>query len=318
MSRSEWIPVCCVLLIICSTGNTLPADPLPASLVSASAMFGEAEATDWDESGRVGFMPCPTPGTLFRWSSHPHVTGGPQLNAPLETDRPDFTEASVTVGRDVAQIEFGYTYTRDQDSETREQSFGEPLLRYGILANWLELRMAAFPVRSQTGTGSGTSTESGFEDLYFGMKIGLTPQAGWLPEMAVMPQINVPSGNDALSSSGIGPGACWIYGWELSDEWSTAGQTQWNRAFEDAGDSYLEISQAWVVSRALSDELGAYLEWYALWPSGALDVRAEHYINGGFTFLCSNDIQLDIRAGTGLTDASDDWFVGTGLSVRFR
>jgi hypothetical protein len=39
---------------------------------------------------------------------------------------------------------------------------------------------------------------------------------------------------------------------------------------------------------------------------------------GGFTFLVSDNIQWDIRGGVGLNDEADDYFVGTGLSVRFR
>ena len=85
---------------------------------------------------------CCTPdwreaGTLFRWSSNPNITGGPDLDEPLVTDRPDFTEASSTVGRGVAQIEFGYTYNYDSTAGQTERvsSWGEPLLRYGIIAN---------------------------------------------------------------------------------------------------------------------------------------------------------------------------------------
>mgnify|MGYP003734665153 CR=1 FL=1 len=40
--------------------------------------------------------------------------------------------------------------------------------------------------------------------------------------------------------------------------------------------------------------------------------------NGGVTYLFSNDVQFDIRAGYGLNDESDDVFIGSGLSVRFR
>ena len=37
-------------------------------------------------------------------SRHQGSSGGPDLNAPLVTDRPDFTEASSTVGRGIAQL----------------------------------------------------------------------------------------------------------------------------------------------------------------------------------------------------------------------
>jgi len=34
--------------------------------------------------------------------------------------------------------------------------------------------------------------------------------------------------------------------------------------------------------------------------------------------LISDDVQWDIQPGTGLNDAADDFFVGTGLAIRFR
>ena len=52
----------------------------------------------------------------MQWSYGTSFSGGPDLDEPLVTDRPDFTEASSTVGRGVAQLEFGYTYTYNDDA----------------------------------------------------------------------------------------------------------------------------------------------------------------------------------------------------------
>jgi hypothetical protein len=269
--------------------------------------------------------PCCPPswrdaGTLFRWSFS-NETGGPDLDAPLVTDRPDFTEASSTVGRRVAQLEFGYTYTYDSaDGVTiRSNSYGEPLLRYGILANWLELRVAVFPVDQRTKSMGRSNTTGGTEDLYLGFKIGLTPQDGWLPEMAIIPQMTVPSGSRAFTNDEVLPGANWIYGWEINDWLSTAGSTQINRAVDEGtGRSYSEVAQSWTFAFTLTEKLGLYTEWFALFPHSADTAAVEHYFNFGFTWLISNDIQWDIRYGRGLNGAADDYFVGTGLSVRFR
>ena len=46
-------------------------------------------------------------------------------------------------------------------------------------------------------------------------------------------------------------------------------------------------------------------------------VLAAATFNGGFTYKFSPNLQYDIRAGVGLNDHSDDYFVGTGLSVRY-
>ena len=264
---------------------------------------------------------CCSEGTLFRWSCCPDVTGGPDLDEPLVTDRPDFTEASSTVGLGVTQIEFGYTYTYNNDAgeSVRSQSFGEPLLRYGILANWLELRLGLFPVQERTRTAGASDTTSGTEDLYTGFKIGLTPQCGILPEMALIPQMTVPTGSNAYTADEVLPGVNWIYGWEVNAFISTAGSTQFNRAIDDGtGNAYTEWAQSWTVAYSLSDDVGAYTEWYALFPHSADTADVEHYFNGGFTYLVNNDVQFDVRAGSGLNGAADDFFVGTGLSIRFH
>lgn len=256
-------------------------------------------------------------GTLLQWSYAASFSGGPALDEPLVTDRPDFTEASSTVGRGVAQLEVGYTFIYDDDAaeSTKTHSYPEPLLRAGILADWLELRVGWNYANEETGLISS----SGAEDLYLGFKIGLTPQEGILPEMALIPQMNVPTGSSSRSDGEVLPGLNWIYGWEINDCISTAGSTQLNRTIDDGtGAAYTEWAQSWTIGYSLADRIGAYTEWFSLIPHSADTVQHEHYFNGGLTVLLSNDVQWDIRAGTGLNSNADDFFAGTGLSIRFR
>ncbi len=286
--------------------------PVLSFLMMASVSSLVAEERLWTDD-------CYTcgPGTLMQWSAGNSFSGGPDLDAPLVTDRPDFTEASSTVGRGVAQLEFGYTYSHDNDGTNRTigHSVGEPLLRYGVFADWLELRVAWNYADEQV---NGVSS-SGSEDLYLGFKIGLTPQEGILPEMAIIPQMTVPTGANAFSADEVLGGVNWIYAWEVSDCVSTGGSTQFNRALDEATtNAFTEWAQSWTVAYTLSDEFGAYTEWFALFPHSADTARPEHYFNGGFTYLLSDDIQWDIRAGKGLNGTADDYFVGTGLSLRYR
>lgn len=255
-----------------------------------------------------------SPGTLFQWTGGTGEEGGPNLDEPLVTDRPDFTEASSTVGRGVAQLEMGYTYVSDDGGDSHAHSYPETLLRVGLLADWLEARIA---YNHGTVNTSGVSV-TGSEDLYVGAKIGLTPQDGFFPEMALMPQASLPTGSDGLSDEEILPGVNWLYGWDLCDTISTGGSSQFNKTIDDSGDSYVEFAQSWTIGYSLTDRLGAYTEWFAFFPSGAVDAKPEHYFDGGFTYRICDDIQWDIRGGVGANDAADDYFVGTGLSIRFR
>ncbi len=274
-----------------------------------------------DEEKSYGPCACKPRGTLFQWSYGTSFGGGPPgPDEGLVSDRPDFTEASTTVGRGVLQLEMGYTYLRD-DSETEQikhHSYPETLLRVGVLADWLELRVAwNFAQENAAAAGGQLSRIHGSEDLYLGLKLGLTPQEGILPEMALMPQMTVPTGPEDLTAGETLPGLNWLYGWDISDFLSTGGSSQVNMSIDPvSGGKYVEYAQSWTVGYSLTEKLGAYTEWFALFPSGAETVKPVYYFDGGFTYQFTNNLQWDIRGGVGLNDEADDFFVGSGFVIR--
>lgn len=255
------------------------------------------------------------PGVLFNWPGQRDgkIEG---LDEGIVTDRPDFTEASSVVGRGVLQIESGYTYSRARASNNSLQSnsYPETLFRYGFLADWLELR---FYPNFAADEANGIR-RSGAQDLYLGMKIGLTAQDGILPEMALTPQMTVPTGSDEFTSDRTLAGANWLYGWNVTERLGIGGSTQFNRRFDDSVGEYSEGATSLTANYAITERLGHYSEWFALIPINTSAVPDEHYFDGGFTYGLSNDVQWDIRGGVGLNDDADDYFVGTGLSVRFQ
>ncbi len=263
------------------------------------------------------FSPCC--GTLFQWSSGSGCSGGPQLDKPLQTDRPNFTSTSVTVGKGVTQIESGYTYLDDKSGgrQVSYQSFGEFLLRRGILADWLEVRIAFSPLQQSIAIGSFQNTTAGSDDLYTALQLALTPQKGLLPEMAMLVQMSLPTGSPAFNANQIEPGLNLVYAWELNDFISIAASTQGNRSIDDTGRSYLEIAQSFNISYTLTEQLGTFTEWFVLIPSGANTAQTEHYFDAGFTYLINNNLQFDISAGVGLNEAAINYFVGAGVSIRF-
>ncbi|MCI0357554.1 MAG: transporter [Planctomycetaceae bacterium] len=284
-----------------------------ALLACLSAISRAAEPDDW-------LCACEAPGTLFRWSYGDTTGGPPGPDEPLASDRPDFTEASSTVGRGVIQLEMGYTYTADDDgpSHSHSSSYPELLARFGLLAEWFEFRVGFNygSFFSQPGPLIEPNEFSGSEDLYLGIKLMLTPQEGILPEMSIMPQWTVPTGHSQLTSDMVLPGVSWLYGWDINDFLSTAGSTQVNKAVDDLDEIYHEFAQSWTFGYSFTDYWGGYTEWFVLVPSGSDIARTQHYFNGGFIFPVTNDLQFDVRAGVGLSDASDDYFASVGMVVR--
>ena len=280
-------------------------------LLSATLIWAESQAA---RSCRADA------GTLFRWSYNDPGDGGPNLEEPIVTDRPDFTESSVTVGRGVVQLESGYTYFFDDDGTTslRAHTAPEALLRVGVLADWFELRLGYTWLEESTSTvGVGRTTINGSDDLYLGVKFALTGQAGILPEMALVPQMRVPSGSSDITAGETLPGVNWLYGWDVTEIISMGGQTQVNRRLDDeTGEPYSEFSQSWTINYSLADRLGGYTEWFCLAPDGADTNHNENYFDGGLTYKLTDNVQLDARAGVGLNAAATDLFTGVGLSIR--
>lgn len=235
----------------------------------------------------------------------------------IVTDRPDFTEASTTVGKGRIQLESGYTYSRNRDQDVRNQhTFPEALFRIGMFADWFEWRIAPNYNSSQFTTSSA----NGLEDLYVGIKLALTEQKSFLPETALILQATVPTGADELTAHKTLPGINYLFGWDVvPDKWTLGGSIQANATVNGAGDSYIEVAQSLTVGYSWTEKLGSYTEVYGIEPCGAREsgIAPVYYVNGGFTYKFTSNFQYDIRAGLGLNKHSDDFFVGTGFAVRY-
>jgi hypothetical protein len=235
----------------------------------------------------------------------------------IATDRPDFTEASSTVGKGRIQLETGYTYSRNRQQDIRNQhSYPEALLRIGMFADWFELRLGQNYSRTQLTT----SSTNGFEDFYLGTKLALTEQKEFLPESALILQTTLPTGPADLTANKTLPGINYLFGWDIIPDLVTAGgSVQANAAVTDSGASYLEVAQSFTVGYSFTKKLASYVEVFGIEPHGAREagVGPEYYFNGGFTYKFTSNFQYDIRAGVGLNKFSDDFFVGTGCAFRY-
>src|SRR3954453_22803662 len=261
------------------------------------------------------------PSTLLHWGTgRESDEGGSDLDKPLEADRPDFTESPKTVGKGVVQLEAGYTFTYDNEAgvRTANHSFPETLLRVGVLADWLELRADWNYEIERTRTAGVKQTASGADDLILGVKLALTPQACMLPETGVIFEMSVPTGGDDFTADRVLPGVNYCVSWDLNKDWSLSGSTIFEGAVDQATtDTYTQFAQSLSRERTWSEQLRSYTELYVLAPIGADTQRPQYYFNGGFLVFLNKDVQWDIRAGVGLNDAADDFFVGSGLAMRY-
>jgi hypothetical protein len=239
------------------------------------------------------------------------------LKDPIEPDRPDFTNGPGLTAPRHLQIEGGYTFART--GPEKASSLGELLLRYALDDRW-EARLG---LNSYDWIDTGVPGErriSGFEDPFVEVKVRLNDaeaehRSPGVPAMGLLLQTTVPVGARALTGDVWQPAATLAFGWELSADWSLDG----NLGYAYAADGDRRFSQTFASLSAgvsISDRLGGFLEGYVLSRESA-DGSATHYADAGLTWLLSNDLALDIRAGAGLDRPRPNWFAGLGASVRF-
>lgn len=254
---------------------------------------------------------------LFLWPDQSPSDAKLNLNDPIVTDRPDFTEASSTVGEGVFQAEMGYTYYYDGAASPHESShvYPELLLRAGVFADWLELRLGQTLVTLDEPGSSST----GFADMYLGAKLGIIPQYGLLPELSIVPQFTIPTGAADQRADSVLYGVNFLYAWSILSDSYIGASTQFNQRKGDEGsDIYTSFAQALVTGTRWDSHWGSYVEWFALFADSAVGGEDAHYANGGITYLLSKDLQLDVRIGTRLQDRfAEEIFTGVGLSVRY-
>ena len=82
-------------------------------------------------------------------------------------------------------------------------------------------------------------------------------------------------------------------------------------------DSFQRYHQSLVAFYTVGDRTTLFYEWYVLMFTGAPDNRPLHFMDGGVLYRLTPNIQVDLRAGFGLTGRPDDFFTGAGLSFRF-
>jgi len=302
MATRKWTQLACLVSIACLLSQPLawaeePWLPLTGILADTSGQ----DVLDFD--GPVARGP---------YDESPY-------DEPLVTDRPDFTEASSTVGLGVTQIEMGYTFVYNDDDATGDKTHThtapEILLRYGFLDN-VELRVIwTYGWEEMEVSGVRSATDGG-SDLSIGLKIDLFEQCCWRPEQAVIISTASDSGATNFSSNTFTAGVTYSYSWELANEWALGANTGFFTDREGS-DDFIVWLQSISLGVPIDDCWGFYVEYFGLYETHKAPAVDQHFMNVGLTYLLTNNLQLDLRAGMGLNADAEDFFAGTGVSVRF-
>ncbi|XZE35772.1 transporter [Pirellulaceae bacterium SH501] len=260
---------------------------------------------------------------LFDWR-----VGDPNWQSPakesdrLITDRPHVSEATATVGKGRIQLETGYTFFLDRNAgiETTRHSWPEPLLRWGLFADWFELRLGTNYLQETQSTLLRRSRLSGMDDMLIASKIALVKQRGLLPDFTIFPQLRIPTGDRDWTGDKTLPGVNFAYSWAVTPLIEIECNTVFNRKRADDGvNIYTEQLQTINVEYDLSERWLGFTEFlfYQPWANDPI-VAPTNYFHTGLQYFITPDLQFDIHSAVGLNRAAENLaFTGCGLCVRW-
>ncbi len=233
----------------------------------------------------------------------------------LVTDRPDQTESSTVVPLHSLQIETGFVMENSESDfiKLKSYAFNTTLLRYGLLANF-ELRLGLEYLGDKTKY-ENTKTDysiSGFSPIYAGFKIKVANEETWKPEIAFLGGLVLPfTAGEDYKPEYSAANLRFAFSHTLSEQFSIG----YNLGAEWDGETAIPAYfYSFVISHALTDKLGLFLESYGTIPE---EGNAEHMLDIGFTYLIGANFQFDISGGIGINDYAIDNFISMGLTYRY-
>lgn len=244
----------------------------------------------------------------------------------IETERHDFTQSAITVGRGVVQIESGYSffYKDAHDEIEKSHTFPEMLLRVGLSED-IEFRVRwnyAWQFIDEHDDLAGA------EDIRYSLKLQLSRESccHCRPTSALEIRGSAPTGGEAFSTDSVEFSFDYIYQWALMEGVTLAGSTGYaTNGFGDFGfvpeepalANFDVLTQSAVLGVELSESNTMYLEWFGVFSDGLDDEFTISVANIGIDHYVTPNLVVDVRAGVGLSEDADDFFAGVGGGYRF-
>lgn len=232
---------------------------------------------------------------------------------PISTDRPGASNGSSLVSRGLLQYEVGGSYTSFEEMGLRSQTYEyhNSLFRYGVLEN-VELRLA-FNFQevwfSQNEQDLDT-IRSGFSPLALGAKIKIIDEKGAIPKVTFIGNVVLPF----TASSDYKPETTTAnFVFAMTNTLSEKSSLTYNLGAQWGGDTseavyVYTLNYGYSISKAL----GLFAELYGNFPENS---KSNHLWDAGIVYLVSNNVQLDLSAGTSIT-TGQDIFAALGASIR--
>ena len=228
-----------------------------------------------------------------------------QKAEPIQADRPDQTETPSLVPKGMFQLEAGFSYQKNNANST-SLALPSALWKYGVNENF-ELRLITeFVVDKEYETKT-----SGINSILIGCKIKISEEKGIFPKTSFIGHLSLPNAaSTSYKTDFYAPEFRFVMQHALSDRLSLSYNlgSEWDGVTPEATFIYTLTT-----GFAVTEKIGSYLELFGFAPQKQ---TANHTLDGGITYLITNDFMLDLSSGVGLTELAPDYYCAFGFSFR--
>jgi hypothetical protein len=248
------------------------------------------------------------------------VAGAASGEDQIVTDRPDFVESSLTVGKGRFQIETSVAGEHNRDGTLHETTLNTPtLLRLGV-ADTFELRLETdgyTRFRSEDTSAPPPQTIYGMADSALGVKWHMQDGEGVRPSIGWLVHADLPSGSQSLRGHGIRPSLRASLEWELPKESSLGIMTGVIYDSRDDGHRYTAGIVGVTFGHNWTEQFRSFVEVAA--PQLARPANGGNVVtyDFGVAYLITPKVQIDAAMFIGANDHTPDVAWTIGLSAKF-
>ncbi|WP_394773081.1 transporter [Flavobacterium sp.] len=224
----------------------------------------------------------------------------------IQTDRPNETENPSTITPKRLQVESGFSFEKEDD----EKTFNVPeiVFRYGIFKN-AEIRVET---ALKTFDKENEDNKFGIEPVKIGAKYHILDHKGKaIPDVSLLARVSIPwMADNAYQEEKYSPeirllaqntlSKTWRLGYNLGVKWLP----------ENLQPEYIYTLSA---DHSLSKKFKVFVEAYGFTEAHH---HADNSADAGVLFLVTQNLQLDLMAGTGIMHSPSKKFAEIGVSFR--
>lgn len=228
-----------------------------------------------------------------------------QTKEPIQADRPDQTETPAIVPKGMFQVEAGFSYQKN-NSISNTLNLPSSLWKYGVNENF-ELRLITEFVSEKTND----EKSSGFTPILIGCKIKICEENGIFPKTSFIGHIALPNAaSSKYKTLFYAPEFRFTMQHSITEKLSLSYNlgAEWDGFSTEPTFIYTLTS-----GYSITKKTGFYIELFGFAPQNN---NANHNIDGGLTYLITNDFMVDLSSGFGITENAPEHYFALGFSFR--